>query len=148
MKTIIVTTDLSDESKKAFSLASQLAKTYSSKLILLSVLEDPTQLAMVYAMDFVVLPDPSIQQQLKDKVKSELDKFAKENFGGVVPQTVVQEASGSVHNEILELAKKEKADLIVMATHGRSNLERFFLGSVTEKVLRHSACPVMVVPGK
>ena len=47
--------------------------------------------------------------------------------------------------EILRLAEEEKADLLVIATHGRTGLKHFFLGSVVERVIRHAHCPVLVV---
>jgi nucleotide-binding universal stress UspA family protein len=47
--------------------------------------------------------------------------------------------------EILRLAEQERADLLVIATHGRTGLKHFFLGSVVERVIRHASCPVLVV---
>jgi nucleotide-binding universal stress UspA family protein len=51
-----------------------------------------------------------------------------------------------VHREILAQADVQKADLVVIGSHGRSGFERLLLGSITEKVLRKATCPVMVVP--
>jgi len=56
--------------------------------------------------------------------------------------------SGREDNEILEFAKKENVDIIVMGTHGRTGIEHVFFGSVAEKVLRHSPFPVFVIPCK
>ena len=58
-------------------------------------------------------------------------------------QTLV--VSGKPAYEIVELAEKEKADIIVIATHGESGWEKFLFGSVTEKVIRMAACPVLTV---
>jgi nucleotide-binding universal stress UspA family protein len=55
-------------------------------------------------------------------------------------------ANGIVHREILEKARHDRADLIVMGTHGRTGLEHVLLGSVAEKVVRLSGCPVLTVP--
>ena len=52
---------------------------------------------------------------------------------------------GAPANQIVEYAEKNDIDLIVMGTHGRSGLEKMWLGSVTEKVLRQAHCPVLVV---
>ncbi len=52
---------------------------------------------------------------------------------------------GPPADQITEYASKNAIDLIVMGTHGRSGLEKMWLGSVTEKVLRHAGCPVLVV---
>ncbi|MBV8530060.1 MAG: universal stress protein, partial [Candidatus Eremiobacteraeota bacterium] len=51
---------------------------------------------------------------------------------------------GAPHEEILKFAEREQADVIVMGTHGRSGVPRFFVGSVAEAVLRQSHCPVIV----
>jgi nucleotide-binding universal stress UspA family protein len=53
--------------------------------------------------------------------------------------------SGNPYAEIIKLAKKEEVDLIVMATHGRTAIEHLLMGSVAEKVLRKSPCPVLTV---
>ncbi len=55
--------------------------------------------------------------------------------------------SGSVSpaDQIVDYAEKNDVDLIVMGTHGRGGLEKMWLGSVTEKVLRKAHCPVLVV---
>ena len=52
---------------------------------------------------------------------------------------------GAPADQIVEYAEKNNIDLIVMGTHGRSGIEKMWLGSVTEKVLRHAHCPVLVV---
>jgi nucleotide-binding universal stress UspA family protein len=55
--------------------------------------------------------------------------------------------TGKVSEEIVNLASQEKFDLIVMGRRGFSNFERFFIGSITQKVVATSPCPVMVVNG-
>jgi len=52
---------------------------------------------------------------------------------------------GHPAHEIIEFAKAEKADLIVIASHGYSGIKRFLLGSVAEMILRHAPCPVLVL---
>jgi nucleotide-binding universal stress UspA family protein len=54
---------------------------------------------------------------------------------------------GNAANQIVNLAASQKADLIVIATHGWSGFKRFFFGSVAEKVVRNALCPVLTVPG-
>jgi len=62
---------------------------------------------------------------------------------GIVAVTIV--SRGEVSGEILDYAEKNQVDLIVMSTHGRSGVSRWLLGSVTDRVLRHSVVPVLVV---
>ncbi len=67
---------------------------------------------------------------------------------GIAIETVVVPGgpdTGGAAYEILEYAKKNQVDLIVMSTHGRSGISRWALGSVSDRVLRHSAAPVLVV---
>jgi nucleotide-binding universal stress UspA family protein len=47
---------------------------------------------------------------------------------------------------ILDVAEREGVDLIMVATHGRGGMERLFLGSVADRVVHHSACPVLLIP--
>jgi nucleotide-binding universal stress UspA family protein len=61
---------------------------------------------------------------------------------GIVAETVV--IRGEASGEILDYAGKNQVDLIVMSTHGRSGASRWLLGSVTDRVLRHSVVPVLV----
>jgi len=56
--------------------------------------------------------------------------------------------SGREDDETIKFAKEEKADLIVMGTHGRTGVEHVFFGSVAEKVLRNSLFPVLVIPDR
>jgi nucleotide-binding universal stress UspA family protein len=53
---------------------------------------------------------------------------------------------GAPHTAIVEIAEKEGVDLVVMSTHGRSGLPRMMLGSVAERAIRHTHCPVLVIP--
>lgn len=73
-----------------------------------------------------------------------LDVVAELRESGVEADHVI--VAGRPVDRILERADNEKADLIVMATHGRSGLQRWIMGSVTESILRRSTCPVLTVP--
>jgi nucleotide-binding universal stress UspA family protein len=72
-----------------------------------------------------------------DKVRDRLKK------DGLAVKTVV--VDGPAAEEILDYAQKNRIDLIVMASHGRSGISRWFLGSVAQKVLQHSPVPVLMV---
>lgn len=146
MKKIILTTDLSDESKLAFTLAKKLAVAFSSKIMLLCVIEDPTHATMAAALDFPVFPDPETLRKLSAKIEVELQELAKKELASVDHAHVLLQASGSVHAEIIKFAKDQGADLIVMSTHGRTGFSRLLLGSVTEKVVREAHIPVLTVP--
>ena len=146
MNTILVTSDLSDESRIANPLAKKIAAAMGAKVHFLAVIEDPTQAAMLYAMDFPVLPDPDVQEQLAGRVKEDLVKIAAKDFADVDYDIVVREAHGPVHDEIINYAQEQKVDLIVMASHGRTGLARMLIGSIAERVVREAPCPILTVP--
>lgn len=146
MKKILLTTDLSPESYVAFDVAKEYAKAFDAEIHLMTVVEDPAQAAMIYAMEFPVFPGVEIQKQLIDKIGKELDVLVEKKFKGIKVKSIVKEAKGSTHDTITEYAKEIKAKLVVIATHGRSGIKNLFIGSVAERVARHSRCPVLVVP--
>ncbi len=67
-----------------------------------------------------------------------------EHFKGF-PKVESQVLAGSPGDKILEVAKKENIDLIIMGAHGRKGLERVFFGSVADKVVTGALCPVMTI---
>jgi nucleotide-binding universal stress UspA family protein len=75
-------------------------------------------------------------------------KEAADDFIGACLPTTVETRTGDPANEILEAARARDADVIAMATHGRSGVSRWMIGSVTEKVLRAADVPVLVVRAK
>ena len=148
MKTFLVTTDFSEESQKAFALAKQMAKHFGAKILLLSVMENPAQAAMVYAIDFPVFPDPNIQKELKEKLNTKLEETRSKHFQDAQIECHLIEAHGAIDSEILSFAKSNSVDLIVMATHGRTGISRLLIGSVAERVVRSAHCPVLTVPAR
>ena len=80
MRKILLTTDLSHESKVAFSLAQEYARAFKASVEVLTVVEDPAQAAMIYALEFPIYPDMDIQKQFIEKVKSELQSLMEEHL--------------------------------------------------------------------
>lgn len=137
-RTILHPTDFSPESRPAFELACDLARTHGAKLILLHVLERPV---FVHggAMS-VPPPSPSIdQRQTLEQQLQQLQPCPKE----VPLERTLVEGDPSV--AIISFAKEKNCDLIVMGTHGRTGLKRLLMGSVAEKVLRSAPCPVLTL---
>ena len=146
MQTYLVTTDLSEESKAAFGTAAAYARRCQARIVLLAVIEDAAQAAMLYAMEFPVSSGQDVQKQFQDKVFSELEVMAGEFFQGIDCQIVVIESSKAAAVEIAEYGAKHRVDLIIMSTRGKSGITRLLTGSVTIQVLREAASPVLVVP--
>jgi nucleotide-binding universal stress UspA family protein len=91
------------------------------------------------------LPSAVLTQEDREALLAAMKRFAEGEAGANVP-IEFEIAEGSTAAGILATADAMPADLLVMGTHGRSGFERLVLGSVTEKVLRKAACPVLTVP--
>lgn len=139
-KTIILTTDFSETSRKAVAPARMLAKVFGAKLLLFHAGDHvPPGLWEYPGLDVQAMED----RQLK-VAREQLKRFAAANLKNIkrVEPIVVL---GDAHAEIVQLAEERGADLIVMATHGRNFFSHAVMGSTTERVLRRSPCPVLAV---
>ena len=143
-KHILVPTDGSKLSLKAIDLAAALAQSTNAKVTAVTV--SPTYPTMIGG-DGYMMPamapaqwDEAIARRT-DRIRRDVDKrtaVCKITAGFV--ETIVD----SVYVGILDTAKRQKCDLIVMASHGRGGLSALLLGSETQKVLTHSKLPVLV----
>ena len=138
---IVVPIDFSEYSKRAFRYAIDFAKTFGAEMILVYVVEP-----IVYPADFsfgqVALP--SMERELQDRSSEQLSALiAKEVPEGMPARCVIR--SGKPFVEIIQLAKEENADLIIIATHGHSGIEHVLFGSTAEKVVRKAPCPVLSI---
>lgn len=135
IKRILVPVDFSDHSKKALKEAKELAGGFDAQLDLVHVIQDvamPSSLGITY---------PSVAtQEVHEQARKTLEDLASD-----VRKSEIFVADGLPAHEITKLAQEIESDLIVIATHGLTGFERFIMGSVTEKVLRLSPCPVYTV---
>lgn len=139
---VLVPFDFSKHSKTALAAAAETASSYGARLHLLHVIEpimEPHPYVPVHYR-----PESFDLPQLKARVEEDLGPIIAEVVGDTVPcETHVLE--GHPAWCIVDQAEKLGADLIAMATHGRTGLAHFFLGSVTEKVVRGAHCPVLTI---
>lgn len=131
---ILAPTDFSVHANQAVTSAFELAQTCGAKLSLLHVIEIPE-----YAIE-VALPLADLEQQ------------ARQSLAGLLPKAVAAHVEvtrlvelGVPYLRILEVARTEHVDLIVMATHGRTGLGHLVLGSVAERIVRLAPCPVLTI---
>jgi len=136
---IVHPTDFSDCAERARALAVQLARALGAELILLHVaVEAPLfREGLTRAHEIEHFFD-----EQREWARRTLEERAAETRGHGVP-TVTRVVTGAPDREIVETAKREGAELIVMGTHGRRALERFFLGSVADRVIRAAPCAVV-----
>ncbi len=136
IKRILFPTDFSQNAEYVFQYALTFAREFGAKLYVVHVIYFPPQ-----------MPEYDIGQVIDGLVKNaekrlkKLIEKTKEREVIFYPEVRV----GVEYSEITNLAEKQKIDLIVMGTHGRTGLAHAFLGSVAERVVRHAPCPVLSV---
>jgi nucleotide-binding universal stress UspA family protein len=138
---IVVPTDFSSCSEEAWALAQRLAGALGSELVLVHVLvEAPLWGEGPFSMDRTRELFEAARKWAGDK----LGEWAAEARGkGLRARPTLR--TGAAHEEIVALATDERADLVIIGTHGRGGVNRALLGSVTDRVVRLAPCPVLTV---
>jgi nucleotide-binding universal stress UspA family protein len=154
VKTILVPTDFSEGAQAALEHAAALAKAFKAKIVVLHVIEtiaatmaetvkrvDPKTMAKGISQvpdltDVYAIVRRAVEPVLSDLVAS-LQK------DGVAATSAL--AQGAAYAEIVAQSDAVGADLIVMGTHGRRGVNRLFMGSVAERVVRLAPCPVLTL---
>jgi len=134
-KNIVLAYDGSTFSNKALQEALRLAKCSGGSLLILSIVDITDEFE-------------SEAPGLTDKMTEKLLKMAQKALGKAVTAKVKAKAEvhvGDAYEMIVDIAKKKKADVIVMGSHGRTGLTRLLMGSVTSRVIGHAPCSVLVV---
>lgn len=144
IRRILCPVDFSETSRHALDHAVAVAKWYEAQILALHVVHVPAlPPPPIFAVAFadVTPAATSPRQTVEEDLRGWLEPVHR---AGVKADAIVDE--GNPVERIVERATSETADLVVMGTHGLRGFERFMLGSVAEKVLRKSTCPVMTVP--
>jgi len=136
---ILVPIDFSECSKQALRYAVPMAKERGASLTLLYVV------APVYGVgEYGAIDSTALEARMRAAGEQELAKLvAEEVRGEVAAKSLVR--VGAPAMEIVEAALELRADLVVLATHGRTGLKHVLIGSVAEHVVRRAPCPVLVV---
>ena len=143
---ILVTTDLSPDAESAFATAAKEVRLRSDKncrVTLFSVVENP--FAAVFDID-LGSDRESVWVESENETKRLLGHLRDRYFDPISTSCVTSRQVGSVADEIGKYARTHLIDMIIIASHGRTGLSRTLFGSVAEQVVRHSRCPVLVVP--
>lgn len=138
---ILVPTDFSPQAGKAWVTARHLARAVGAELVLLHVFVE----TLLYS------ETPFSGERIREAYSGartwaadQLEKLAAEaRADGITVKTLTR--TGIPHDEIVATAREEAADLITIATHGRGGLNRLILGSVCDRVIRLSPCPVLSI---
>lgn len=134
---ILVPTDGSDAATRALDHALDIAGQYDARIHALYVVDANAYSTLEAGTDVVI---SALEEEGNEAIDAVADRAA---AAGV--ETVTEVTTGTVHRTIIEYAADHDIDLIVMGTHGRRGLDRYLLGSVTEKVVRASDVPVLTI---
>jgi len=145
MTRILHPSDFSGASRAAFAKAVEMTRASRGELVLLHVLTPVVP----------IVGDGYISPKAYDDIVASAEAWARRQLGALVAKAkkagvrarglVVE---GVPHDRIVRAARSTRADLLVMGTHGRTGVARFFLGSVAARVLATAPCPVLTVRGK
>ena len=149
---MLLATDGSPEAELATRTAADLAQMSHSELHVIYVADDPS-MALLYPeatdLEGVEMQDPILEEDLKRRFEqrgrelldAEVERIR--SAGGTVAEAHLM--MGEVAREIVHLAEDLESGLIVMGSRGRGGIRRALMGSVSDSVIRHAHCPVMVV---
>lgn len=146
MKTIFVPTDLSEHANTALKYALELTKVVPVENLILFH-NNPqvitSEIPVLYWDDLKRMNE-EIREHLEKKLSKALDEAAID--ASVLKTEIVVVSDAGTIASVSEMAKKKKADLIIMGTHGKTGLEKLIFGSVTAGVLESCPVPVLAIP--
>ncbi|MFC1634897.1 universal stress protein [Planctomycetota bacterium] len=141
-KKILSAIDFSEASFEALKVANELALNFSAELLLVHV-----QPHACWPPDTMATPGFDIQsceRQLTEDARRNLEEVAAKRVPEQIKRRLILK-DGDAGHEILETAKSEEVDLIVIATHGMSSWHHYVHGAVAQRVIHHTPCAVLVV---
>jgi nucleotide-binding universal stress UspA family protein len=147
MKKLLVPTDFSKTADAALEVAVSIAHQIGASITLIHINELVGPVIPVSELHFAI--DQELRERYVDSIRVNLKKMLEKlsaKFDDITIEQRVQE--GIFATSLLELARVEHFDMIVMGTKGATGLKEFFVGSNTEKIVRFAPCPVLAIPNK
>jgi nucleotide-binding universal stress UspA family protein len=145
MRNILFATDFSSASRPAFRRALEMASADGAALWIVHVAAPPGPLSP----DGYVLP--RIYEEMDLAIRTDAQKRLRSLLGRARKLGVRARAlllKGAPHEAIARAARKHRADIVIVGTHGRTGVARFFVGSVAARVVATAPCPVLTVRGR
>ena len=140
MKKILVAVDFSEHSNHALEMAIEIALRFEASIDLLHVFDLPIPIVNPYE---IAIP-PGYIQEAEESAKQKLaEKKSEVEAKGVEVRSHL--ATAPISQAIVDAATECGSDLLVVGTHGHTGLKHALLGSVAERIVRHSPCPVLSV---
>lgn len=144
IRRILYASDFSSPSRRAFDTALGIAKSLNARLTIVSVLAPVLTVPDQY-IDAVTLDQ--LDKQARRWSSQQLERLVERaRKAGISASAVLRD--GDPADQIVRACRATKSDLIIVGTHGRRGLTKFFLGSVAERVVSTASCPVVTVRGK
>lgn len=151
---LLVPVDGSNASINAVKKSLELARKYNFSIKLISVVAEKNSEYRRHENDWrgvdgsIISESEDLEKQLEKKIKENAERLlnaivSKLDFSGVRVETEV--LLGEPYVKILETAKNDNIEMIIMSNRGFSKVKRFFVGSVTQRVISEAPCPVLVV---
>jgi nucleotide-binding universal stress UspA family protein len=146
---ILLPTDGSKNSERAIAHALTIAEFEDAEIVILNVV-DSVYLTGLPEEDLITKSEMILEEESK-KVTSRVESIIKEieeekGSEGKDIKMTTKTIEGNAADVILKVSENEDIDLIVIASSGKHMLDRFLLGSVTEKTVRHTKVPILVIP--
>jgi len=139
IKKILVPVDFSEPSKKAVTYGLTLATQFNATLVIAHIVPASSVLPYAFPVETV-----EIERNQEQKATHEIEQLVPDDYKeGYDIQTIVKK--GSIDSELLEIVRNEAIDLVIMGTHGRRRFSGWFIGSVTERLLRKVPVPILTV---
>lgn len=141
LRNILFTTDFSEESMHAVPYVASIAAKLGSAVCLCHIVAPSPLVASAPEVA------PSLYEGMKEQAAAQLTALAHSpELGSLGPKTIV--GSGPIEDELCNIIRENKIDLVVAGTHGRTGIRKLLLGSVVEEICRVATCPVLTVgPG-
>lgn len=137
---ILYPTDFSDLSLAALTYAREFGRQFNAQLHCLHVLDEAYQYWLALGPDGAPI-GPDVEE-MAETAQRRMTEFANQHLADL-PNCVTKIVNGRPFVQIIQYARQEDIELIVIATHGRSGLRHVLMGSVAEKVVRKAPCPVL-----
>ncbi|MBI4525056.1 MAG: universal stress protein [Deltaproteobacteria bacterium] len=149
IKKILAPTDLSELSQVGIRYALEMARDTGAEVTVYHVVDREEFVHYGEALQEKASPEqsPNHPEHLLQKCEQALSRFINDHFSELTPGLQIRELVeiGTADDNIVEQAKKDGANLIIISTHGRTGISHILLGSVTEKVVRRAPCPVLSI---
>lgn len=138
IRRIVVPVDFEQHTDKLVQFAVYIATDLGAEIIFFHVTEQ-----LVKYIDFMPTSADILEKDRLNHAKGKMNKLV-EKFGNKYSGFSGKTVSGNVVDDIVCFAKEDKANLIIIGTHGHKGIDKLMLGSVAERVVKHAPCPVLV----